>query len=83
MHNKIWALKQSKTFDVINDTFQYDNRLRLIMSELKRRGFQLFCASNSIYNTIKLMLLRKGLLEYFDYIISCEDVAHPKVKAVT
>ena len=78
LHDKVWKLKQDKTFEVINDTFQYDNRLRSVLAELKRQGLQLFCASNSIYNTIKLMLLRKGVLEFFDFIMSCEDVAHPK-----
>ncbi|KAJ3349655.1 hypothetical protein HDU91_006366, partial [Kappamyces sp. JEL0680] len=78
MHDRVWKLKQEKTFEVINDSYQYDNRLRTVLSELKAKGLTLYCASNSIFKTLQLMLLRKGLLEYFDFILSCEDVLHPK-----
>jgi len=78
LHQKIWDLKQEKTFEVINDTFRPDERLRTVLRELKARGFKLYCASNSIYKTLMLMLLRTGLLEYFDFILSCEDVLRAK-----
>lgn len=78
LHDQVWKSKQDKTFEVINDTYKFDNRLRSVLSGLKERGFTLYCASNSIYKTLQLMLLRKGLLEYFDFILSCEDVLHPK-----
>jgi beta-phosphoglucomutase-like phosphatase (HAD superfamily) len=79
LHNQVWKSKQDKTFEVINDSYKYDNRLRSVLAGLKDRGYTLYCASNSIYKTLQLMLLRKGLLEYFDFILSCEDVLHPKV----
>ncbi|KAI8914594.1 HAD-like domain-containing protein [Gorgonomyces haynaldii] len=81
LHDTVWRLKQEKTFEVINDTFKFDDRLRMVLSGLKQRGYTLYCASNSIFKTILLMLLRKGLLEFFDYILSCEDVLHPKPAA--
>jgi beta-phosphoglucomutase len=79
MHDEIWRLKQEKTFEVIIDTYKYDDRLRLVLSQLKKKGLTVYCASNSIFKTLQLMLLKTGLLEYFDYILSCEDVLHPKV----
>jgi len=54
------------------------HRLREVLRQLKKEGYILYCASNSIWKTIMLMLMRKGLLEFFDYFISCTDVAHPK-----
>ncbi|KAI8914522.1 HAD-like domain-containing protein [Gorgonomyces haynaldii] len=78
LHDTVWRLKQEKTFEVINDTFKYDDRLRLVLSGLKQRGYTLYCASNSIFKTLQLMLLRKGLIEFFDFILSCQDVQHPK-----
>jgi beta-phosphoglucomutase len=78
-HNQIWRLKQEKTYEVINDSYKYDDRLRLILSSLKKKGYMIYCASNSIYRTLQLMLIRKGVLEYFDFILSCQDVLHPKV----
>lgn len=79
MHAEVWRLKQEKTFEVIIDTYKYDDRLRLVLSQLKKKGLTVYCASNSIFKTLQLMLLKTGLLEYFDYILSCEDVLHPKV----
>ena len=79
LHGQVWKSKQEKTFEVINDSYKFDNRLRTVLSGLKEQGLLLYCASNSIYKTLQLMLLRKGLLEYFDFILSCEDVLHPKV----
>jgi HAD superfamily hydrolase (TIGR01509 family) len=78
MHDKVWQLKQDLTIEVISDTFQYDERLRQILRGLKKQGYLLYCASNSIHNTIKMMLLRKGLLEYFDFFLSNEEIANPK-----
>jgi HAD superfamily hydrolase (TIGR01509 family) len=78
LYSKIWSLKQDKTCDIINRTFIYDNDKRILLQQLKNDGYLLYCASNCIWNTVKLMLLRKGLLEYFDYFISNEDVKNPK-----
>lgn len=78
MHNKIWELKQKYTFDVISKQFQNDDRLQSILRELKAKSYVIYCASNSIWNTIKMMLLKKGIMEYFDFIISNEDVKCPK-----
>ena len=36
------------------------------------------CATNSVKETAKLQLIRKGLFEYIDYLLSNEDVSHPK-----
>ncbi|KAJ3161154.1 hypothetical protein HDU86_007776 [Geranomyces michiganensis] len=103
-HKKIWEAKQEKTFEVIEDTFVPDHTLRENILRLKKAGYMVYCASNSIYKTIqtmrentatapeimrmtfvvihiptlKLMLLKKGVLDLFDYIVSCEDVRHPK-----
>jgi HAD superfamily hydrolase (TIGR01509 family) len=78
LYQKIWELKQKYTYEIIDKEYKYDRRLRKILSILKRNNYLLACASNSIYNTVKMMLLRKGLIEYFDYFISNEDVRNAK-----
>jgi HAD superfamily hydrolase (TIGR01509 family) len=78
LYSKVWSLKQEKTFDIINETFTFDENKRNLLKTLKEDGYTLYCASNSIWNTVKLMLLRTGLLEYFDYFISNEEVRNPK-----
>lgn len=77
LHNKIWRLKQEKTQILINN-MKYNERIRKILKKLKDEGYLLYCASNSIYNTIKMMLLRNGFMEYFDFFISNEDIKYPK-----
>ena len=42
--------------------------------ELKDRGYMLACASNAVHDTVKMSLLQLGLIEYFDFWYSNEDV---------
>lgn len=76
--NDVWKLKQKYTFEIIDKEMQPQPRLQGILKELKARGFTVYCASNAIYKTVQLMLMRQGLLEYFDFVISCEDVRRNK-----
>lgn len=78
MHKEIWARKQELTQEVILDCYVRDDRICDIMAELKRRGYTLYCASNSIWKTIKNALMTKGFLRYIDYFVSNEDVRSPK-----
>jgi HAD superfamily hydrolase (TIGR01509 family) len=75
--NDIWAAKQIVTKQMI-DNYQPDSRIINILKALKNDGYTLFCASNSIWSTLKTILLKKGFLDYLDYFISNEDVKHPK-----
>jgi dTDP-glucose pyrophosphorylase len=59
----------------------YDNRMRYILELLKRDGFQLCVASNSIRETLKMMLVKKGLIEYIDFYLSNQDVINSKPNA--
>jgi hypothetical protein len=36
----------------------------------KKEGYIIYCASNSIWNTIKTILLKKEILSFIDYFIS-------------
>lgn len=76
LHKTIWEAKQKSTVRLI-DEMGYDENMRHILSELKGM-YRLAVASNSIRETVKMMLLRRGLLEYFDFFVSNEDVKHPK-----
>jgi len=80
-YQEVWKLKQQSTWDIINNEFTYDERMRSILKNLKDRGLKIAVASNSIRETVKLMLLRKGLLEYVDFYYSNQDVKHPKPSA--
>jgi HAD superfamily hydrolase (TIGR01509 family) len=77
-HDAVWKFKQNETIKIISNEMVYDERMRGILSKLKADGYTLCVASNSIRDSVKMMLLRKGLLEYFDFYYSNQDVTKPK-----
>jgi len=77
-HDLVWEKKQEFTEKIVSEEMTYDERMRGILSRLKNDGYTLCVASNSIRNSVKMILLRKGLLEYFDFYYSNQDVTEPK-----
>lgn len=78
VYDEVWRQKQAATQHIINTGFTYDERMRGILSKLREDGYTLAVCSNSIRATVKMMLLRKGLLEFIDFYLSNEDVKHAK-----
>lgn len=76
-HNNIWAEKQKKT-QILIDSMTTDERMCNILASLKKQGKTVYVASNSVRETIKMMLLRRGLMEHVDYFLSNQDVKHAK-----
>ena len=76
-HDMVWQRKQLATFELIKK-FPIDDKLVDIFSKLKLAGYLIAVASNSIRETVKLSLLKIGILEYVDYYVSNQDVTHPK-----
>jgi HAD superfamily hydrolase (TIGR01509 family) len=77
LHTNIWSLKQLLTINAISQ-LKVDNRLVEIFKELRERGYQLACCSNSIRRSVLVMLSKIGLIEYMDLILSNEDVKNSK-----
>ena len=77
LHDKVWELKQQMTLKII-DGFSVDDRIRGILRSLKSEGYVISCATNSIRETAKLQLIRKGFFEYIDFMYSNQDVTNPK-----
>lgn len=75
--NNIWKAKQELTLQAI-EKYTVDDRVVGILRALKEEGYLLYCASNSIWNTVKVILSKKGFLPYIDYFMSNEDVKHAK-----
>ena len=78
LYDIIWQDKQDATRQIIDKEMTYDERLRGILSHLKEEGYKICVASNSIRESVKMMLLRKGLLEYMDFYYSNQDVKNSK-----
>lgn len=76
-NNQIWEDKQKATISIFN-RLQKDFQLIEVFTRLKEHGFQIAVASNSIRNTVKLVLIKLGILEYIDYYVSNEDVKRTK-----
>lgn len=76
-HSIVWNKKQEATCELIKK-FPKDNKLISMFSNLKDRGYFIAVASNSIRETVKLSLLRTGIMEYVDYYVSNQDVTYPK-----
>lgn len=76
-HDQIWKDKQKYTQELIEQMF-YDTPMRLTLRKLKDEGYTIAVASNSIRQTLKLMLVKRGLMEFVDFFLSNEDVKNPK-----
>jgi len=76
-HDLVWRLKQEETINLI-DGFEPDYRILNILKKLKKDGYNIACCTNSIRQTAKLQLIRKGFMEHIDVLYSNQDVRNPK-----
>ena len=77
LHQQVWVDKQKETQKIFSD-LEPDLELIHFFKVLKKQNLQIAVASNSIRNTVKLVLLKLGILEYIDYYVSNEDVTRNK-----
>ncbi len=76
-HQEIFKRKQeitSKKFSSI----QIDDSLRMLLEEIKLKGINIAVASNCIRKTVQIALLKLGIIEFVDYVVSSEDVFRQK-----
>ena len=78
LHVSIWERKQALTFQVIDELLEPDLQITQVFQQLKSDGLKIYVCSNSIRETIKLILLKMGLMKYVDYFISNQDVISAK-----
>lgn len=76
-HQQIWEDKQKATLEIFS-RLEHDHELMYYFQQLKHKDYQIAVASNSIRNTVKLVLLKLGVLEFVDYYVSNEDVVRNK-----
>lgn len=78
LYDDIWQEKQNQTKRIIEEEFMYDERMMEILVRLKEEGYKMAVCSNSIRETAELMLQKKGLMEYMEFLLSNQDVKNPK-----
>lgn len=77
LHQQVWEDKQKATINIFSKLLP-DYELMDFFRKIKDKDYQIAVASNSIRNTVKLVLLKLGLLEFIDYYVSNEDVVRNK-----
>ncbi len=76
-HKLIWDEKQKTTLKLLSD-LKKDTQLIELFSTLYDKGYKIACCSNSIRKTVLTVLSKLGIIEYFDFIVSNEDVSNSK-----
>ena len=72
----IWLRKQLYTSQMLRE-LKPDNRLIEVLRKLKQK-YTIAVASNSIRDSVKITLLKLGIMEYVDFYLSNEDVKYHK-----
>ena len=78
LHGFINQIKQQYTIDYIQTRCKPVFCHQYALSKFKESGIRLAVASNSVRNTVKTILEKSGLLDYFEFFLSNEDVFLPK-----
>ncbi|AMV20776.1 HAD family hydrolase [Planctomyces sp. SH-PL14] len=78
LHSFISDLKQLYTFELVNVRCKPVFAHQYALAKLKSAGYRLAVASNSIRETVHMMLEKAGIRSYFDVILSNEDVSKAK-----
>jgi len=76
-HDEIWETKQKITSEKLS-TIKPDSKLIEVFTWLRSRNIKMACCSNAIRKSVYGMLCRAGLIQFFDYISSNEDVENSK-----
>jgi HAD superfamily hydrolase (TIGR01509 family) len=71
-------VKQKYTKEVIPKYCPPDYSKIILLEHLKNRGLLLGCCSNSIKETLHLMLQSAGLFEFFDIVLGNDEINNPK-----
>lgn len=76
-YSKVWDEKQRLTLEKLHN-LQPSMQLQSCMDLLVKEGYKIACCSNSIRKTVLTVLSKLGIIEYFDLILSNEDVKNSK-----
>ncbi len=78
LHDFINEMKQIYTMEIVYSKCKPVFSHQYALSRLKADGYRLALCSNSIRQSLEMMLNKADLLQYLDYTFSNEDVEKPK-----
>ncbi len=76
-HEKIWNTKQRLTSEQLSN-LQSSENIENSIKWLSDNNFKIVCCSNSIRKTVNTVLSKLNIIQYFDLILSNEDVKNCK-----
>ena len=78
LHDFINDMKQRYTMEIVNTHCKPRFNHEYALSKLKAQGYRMAVASNSIRDTVEVMMRRAELDHYLEFMISNQDVTKPK-----
>ena len=78
LHKFINEIKQQYTMEIVYTKCKPRFYHEYALSKLKLDGYKLAVGSNSVRNTVEVMLKKASLIDYMDFLISTQDVTYPK-----
>lgn len=78
LHEFINDMKQIYTLEMVHALCKPRFNHEYALSKLKKDGFQITVCSNSVINTIKVMMEKSSLMQYLEFYLSAQDVNKPK-----
>jgi beta-phosphoglucomutase len=78
LHSFINEIKQQYTMEMVNNLCRPMFHHEYLLSKLHQQGYKLSVASNSITNTVSVMMDHAHLKQYLEFFISNEDVKNGK-----
>jgi beta-phosphoglucomutase len=78
LHTTLSRLKQVYTRDEILTKCRPVFEKEYMLSRLRKEGYRMAVCSNSIRESLQMMVQQSGLTEYFEFLVSNEDVSRSK-----
>ena len=78
LHQFINEMKQQYTMEIVYAACKPTFHHEFALSKLKNSGYQMAVCSNSIRNTIEIMMEKAALSDYFEFYVSNQDVKNGK-----
>jgi beta-phosphoglucomutase len=78
LHGLINNLKQQYTIEVVHTKCKPVFQQQYALAKLKSRGLRLAVCSNSIRNTVQVMMEKAALIDYLEFYLSNQDVQKGK-----
>ena len=82
LFKEVWDKKQQYTLELLKNLTP-NNDIISTISKLSKDGYKLAVCSNSIRKTVLTVLSKLDIIEYFDLILSNEDVKNSKPKLLS